>query len=469
MRVFGRIGIALMSVMLLGTSIALLLPTPTDTTWSVQTLDTKASRNGVSIAVDSDDNPHLCYIASETGNYYYESSYIPTLKFLTYTNWNGSKWNIQTADPEGTTSINLGYNSLTLDSNDNPHIDYGTTIPINQTESANIIKYTTLKAAKWNIQTIDYGSKGTIEIDSEDNPHIAYSGINGELKYASWTGTNWHLHTVDPDPKESNSSETEHFLIKEADLTLDNDDHPNIIYWYSETPITESGIKWARMDSSGWTIRTVILDANVSKLGNAVMNSLGYPRFTYNNGWNYSLMYERWNGNAWIGQTVTGIQGGHTGFLRLGSNNYPHFTYHREEDLRKESGAHYVALIYSKWSGPIWGNDATWDIQIMEEDHTEGFWRKYWGGLAMPFALDSNGNPHACILHRRETFVPDVYRLPPLSDATIVYAARTQPSQAVPAEVKLVLLILLLVLAFGLLIALAYYKKRRLMEGERKE
>jgi hypothetical protein len=475
MRVSGRFVIALMLVLLLAISLLLLLPTPTDNAWNVQTVDTKATRNGVSIAVDSGSNPHICFIASETGSYYYEGSYILTPKFLTYANWNGSSWNSQTVDPQGTPSVTISYDSLVLDSNDAPHIVYSTTVPVNQTESAYILKYATLKEAEWAIQTIDYGDRGAIKIDSKNNPHIAYSGVNRELKYASWTGTNWNLQTVDPDPK-SDSSETEHYLIQDSDLAVDSDDHPNIIYWltytppiepgvyYPEGPRTESIIKWARMDSSSWTIRTVISDANVSTLGNVVLDSRGYPHFTYNNGWNHSLMYESWNGNAWIGQNVTTIRDGYAGFLRLDHKNDPYITHYKEG--WEENGTHISAIYYTQWKNPIWWNDAAWDSQIVEADYTLGYSEKYSGSYTLPLVLDSKGNPHTIYLLLRESLIPSVYGLLPRKDATIVYASRTQPAWTVPAEVKFALLIFLLALALGLLIAAAYYRKRRLGGGK---
>ena len=478
MRFSGRSVIALMIVLLLAISLLLLLPAPTDNAWNVQTVDTKATRNGVSIAVDSGSNPHICFIASETGNYYYEGSYIPTPKFLTYANWNGSSWNIQTVDPEGTPSVTIGFSSLVLDSDGAPQIVYSTTVPVNQTESAYALKYATLKETEWAIQTIDYGARGTIEIDSKNNPHIAYIGVNGELKYTSWTGTNWNLQTVDPDPK-NNSSETENYFIQDSDLTLDSDDQPNIIYWltyttpiepgvyYPEGPRTVSIIKWARMDSSGWSTRTVILDANVSRLGNAVLDSRGYPHFTYNNGWNHSLMYESWNGNAWIGQKVTTIRDGYAGFLSLDHKNDPYITHCKEG--WEENGTHISAIYYTQWKNPIWWNDAAWDSQIIEADHTQGYSEKYSGSYTLPLVLDSKGNPHTIYLLLRESFIPTVYYSHPLQDATVVYATSNQSAQTLQGEVKFALLTFLLVLAFGLLLAVAYYRKRRSSKGDRQE
>jgi hypothetical protein len=40
-----------------------------DSTWSIQTVDENGNRTGVSLALDSKDNPHLCYTAYVNGYY----------------------------------------------------------------------------------------------------------------------------------------------------------------------------------------------------------------------------------------------------------------------------------------------------------------------------------------------------------------------------------------------------------------
>jgi hypothetical protein len=61
-----------------------------------------------SLALDSNDNPHISYRDSLNGD-------------LKYAHWDGSVWVLQTADALG----NAGEcTSLALDSNDNPHISY---------------------------------------------------------------------------------------------------------------------------------------------------------------------------------------------------------------------------------------------------------------------------------------------------------------------------------------------------------
>jgi hypothetical protein len=136
------------------------------TSWNIQTVDANgAFGSGVSTALDSKDKPHLCYIA-------YVDGYYRNPAYLTYASWNGSDWNIQNV----TANIHsIGYTSLALDSNDNPHITY----------EWGELKYASWTGEDWNIQNV--GSErglGSLVLDSADRPHIICGGANGTLKYA---------------------------------------------------------------------------------------------------------------------------------------------------------------------------------------------------------------------------------------------------------------------------------------------
>jgi hypothetical protein len=71
--------------------------------WILQNVSLMGYIGGCSMALDSNNNPHIIYYIA--GNFYYAT-------------WNGSAWSIQTIDSGGS------YCSIALDSNNSPHISY---------------------------------------------------------------------------------------------------------------------------------------------------------------------------------------------------------------------------------------------------------------------------------------------------------------------------------------------------------
>lgn|GEM_PF-3541385 len=311
-----------------------------DSTWSIQTVDENGDGIGLSMALDSKDNPHLCYVDYVNG--YYSN---PT--YLTYASWNGSDWRIQNV----TYTSHVGFIVLALDSNDNPHIAY------NYLRGKGLL-YASWTGENWSIQTIDpEGSVGSLALDSADNPHIIY-GANGDLKYAVLKDPNWSIQIVDTEEGLSTPS-----------LALDSNNHPHVIYGYSAGN-ENTTVKYATWDGSGWNFQTVISNANVA-LGNIAIDLRGYPHFTYYT--NGLLMYASWNGASWNTQVVDSITEKQSpGFLSFDSNNNPYISYIKGVKYGDEF------LMYAEWTGTRWG------IQTVASSHIISL-----GSMV----LDSSGNP----------------------------------------------------------------------------
>jgi hypothetical protein len=128
MRVSGHYGTALLILLMVFVGSA--LPVHAAPVWNVQVVDDRAAlRNGISIAVDSNDTPHMVYVDSENGTYYVPGSTILNQEYLMYASLTDSGWNIQTVDAMDRTEWQgsygfVGYSALAFDSNDNPHITY---------------------------------------------------------------------------------------------------------------------------------------------------------------------------------------------------------------------------------------------------------------------------------------------------------------------------------------------------------
>jgi hypothetical protein len=391
--------------------------------WTVEVVDTKAELERISLALDSNDRPHMVYAATPSGNSFSN----PTPEYLVYASWNGSGWSTQIVDE----NAYPGYNSLAFDSKDIPHIVYSTNdhIPFstdNRTYHYSL-RYATLNITHWTIMTIDDGLEGSITVDSKGNPQIAYAENNGLLKYASWTGLNWTTQTVDSTflrPQKLNGE-----ITASQYLTLDGNDNPCIVYG------NDSTVKIAKGNFSGWSIETVVLGESIT-LGNIVLDSRGYPHFTYSHFPFGSAIYESWNGSAWtakkLADSVYAVAGT---FARLNSKDIPHATYISSSTDK---------VYYAVWNGTGWENQ-------LVDSHSYIAYRA-------PLALDSRGNPHICYLTGRGT--GDQYRF--FADGTLMYATSNQPTQTLqpsPSIPEFSLWTILALLTTGIIVA-AVFKRR---------
>jgi hypothetical protein len=138
-----------------------------DGSWEITRVDQGKTGAYSSLALDSQNHPHISYHDRENGD-------------LKYARWDGSNWQIETIDSSGIVGL---YTSLALDKDGNPHISY-----IDETNGA--LKYAFWDGSQWIIATIDDSGNSwrwtSLALDDSGFVHISYVG--GELKYATNSG-----------------------------------------------------------------------------------------------------------------------------------------------------------------------------------------------------------------------------------------------------------------------------------------
>jgi hypothetical protein len=396
--------------------------------WTIEMVGV-AARQSVSLALDSNDDPHIAYTYYTNGDYRSSTN-------VTYASWSGSGWDTQTLD-SNYISISV---SLALDSFNHPHISY-----IYSTPESSYVKYTSWTGSNWNNQTVDtsldssFGiDSSALALDSNNNPHITYiaeNELNNTLIYASWTGSNWSTHIID-----SNKSSS----FYEASIRLDSNNHPHIIYGESTNTgeHDESGgliyldnVKHAEWNGQSWNVQTVFL--NVTSFGNVALDSNGYPHFTYSV--EPSLEYASWDGSNWHSQFVDSnnlVFDDDRGlaFLALDSRDKPHISYWRAPEIGSgDSGS----LMYAYWTG------SNWHIETVDNNGTNRG--------AGPIVLDSSGNPHLSYPsdHLGETHYYE-----------IKYASHIESPTQEPFSTLLVIVFIVAVL-FVFAVFIFYFKKRK--------
>jgi hypothetical protein len=185
--------------------------------WRIEVIDNiRGERLEISLALDSDDRPHISYIADHPAEGYYE--------LLKYARWAGAGWKVEVVDNEG---IGCRWVHMVLDSGDRPHIVYYFSPPRVNGPPGEWLKYAHWTGAEWKFEVIDTVGPGgsppgpAIALDSADNPHIAYLYLRSMLKYARWTGSGWEFEIID----------NEGWVGGETSLALDENNRPHISYF----------------------------------------------------------------------------------------------------------------------------------------------------------------------------------------------------------------------------------------------
>lgn len=190
--------------------------------WQIETVD-NTGMVGLwsSIAIDSFDHPHISYMDYGNGA-------------LKYARWDGSSWQIETVDYDSDPTISVGYNtSIALDSDNLPHISYVWYKEIQEPPDpidANSLKYAHWDGSSWQIEFVDesqgdndlVGWWNSIVIDSSDYPHISFgrnSPEDKDLRYACWDGSAWQIEFVKTGA-----------CLRGSSIKLDNSDNPRIAY-----------------------------------------------------------------------------------------------------------------------------------------------------------------------------------------------------------------------------------------------
>jgi hypothetical protein len=297
----------------------------------------------------------------------------------------GSSWNIQTVDSDALSF----WNSMVLDSNGNPHITYYSNNMSQAPDFKVDLKYASWTGSNWNIQTVAssevFGAYSSLALDSSGNPHICYYDIVGwsqqagggtwVLIYASWTGSKWIIQTVDSD---INADST-------ISLKLDSAGNPHIIF--NGFHHGNSGLMYASWIGSQWNIQTVDPNGwiNVAGVGGSLaLDSAGNPHISYCQAANprtglfgmpendFFLAYASWAGSKWNIQIVDSTENVSFNSLALDNAGHPHISY-----LASSNGG---VLKYASFDG------SKWNIQTV--DSSSGC-----SGFYNSLALNSKGYP----------------------------------------------------------------------------
>ena len=277
--------------------------------WSIETVDAYGDvGRSSSLALDSSDYPHISYYDYLNGG-------------LKHARWNGSAWIVRRVDYTGS-RVGM-YTSIAVDSSDYSHISY-----VGEDASRRELRHARWTGSGWKKDTVTpaglHPAYNSMILDSNDNPHISfYDGRSGDrgggLRYAKWDGIAWNVELVDQSTPGSS------LLVGGwSSIALDGYDHPHISYFDRKN----ESVKYAKWDGSAWKIEIV----EIASLGETSidLDSHGNPHLSYRNYTGQAVKYGKWNGSAWEIEIVNSSS--HLlryASMELDSNDNPHIGFYQ--------------------------------------------------------------------------------------------------------------------------------------------
>jgi len=269
-------------------------------------------------------------------------------------------WHLETVDSAGWVGE---FNSLALDSQDHPHINYWD-------RDLWVLKYAHNDGSGWITETVDSAGyigwyPTSLAVDAVDRPHISYCASPyysecTELRYAWYDGSAWITETVDSGVYGGYASS----------LALDAADRPHISY-------SSTGLRYAYYDGTAWVSETVDWDGHGISGISLALDSSGKPHVSYIKGLG-SLVYAHFDGTQWVYEDVGGVgEGGSFTSLALDLAGLPHIAYNAGD-----------------WTG-MWLGYMYHDGQAWHDETVDGESMNYqYVGNDGALALDGAGHAH---------------------------------------------------------------------------
>jgi hypothetical protein len=265
---------------------------------------------GTSIALDSNNNPRIAFVSEG---------------FLNIALCDGSGWSIEriavaTSGPR--------HVSLTLDSDDIPHIVYRN----------NGLNHVYLLGSIWTIETVDSssgsGPYSSLAVDGLGRFHVVYCRTSPKsLAYACRENGEWHVEEV--------LTSADEFLY--SSLAVDAANRPHISY-YQEADFK---IKYAAREDSEWVHETIAQEGDVGEGCSATVGPNGHIHVSYLDILNRKIKHAKWQGCGWITETVDryGNTMDPATAIAVGERDYVHIAYTVDYGSQ---------LRHARWDGQHW-------------------------------------------------------------------------------------------------------------------
>ena len=328
--------------------------------WAVTILDSvdagaNAYPSYTSIAIDSNDNPHISYRGDPSNS----------LRYLTSQN---NCW----AAPEIVHDPGVSVareNSITIASDNTPHISFS----YKDGNDEDLYYATKNSSGAWILAgyvfaNMSLGMENDIALDSAGIPHFTHWQYNGgQLRHTTYLSSTWSsddlgIATWDKTSLAIDSSDYIHLVYRTPStnrltygtnltggwvwtdidnctgstfgnscgpsIALDSNDNVHISY------SSGSDLKYASIISPTVTITTVVPGASPGKYHAIAIDSNNQPHISYHNSVLNTLWYATYTGGQWVTEVVDPeTDTGRGNSIAVDSNGYVHISYRSESDV----------------------------------------------------------------------------------------------------------------------------------------
>lgn len=280
--------------------------------WFTMEIDRNAAI--CSLALDSEQRPHIAYAQFDSGGIRYA-----------YFDRATTTWQKQQV-PLPSQSLQY-YLSLALSPENNPNISFyeyegprGTDLRIRM---RNVMR---VDSNRWELRTVDEdpgsGKFNAMVADAQGHMHLAYANVSagtGGMRYAYWDGKTWHPEILEG-LRENNGEGVGFSCI----LTLDKSGAPHLSYMNESTGL----VKYAVKRNGRWHMEVV---GRVAAVGYPDRNSIALdeeerPYIGYYDAGRGVLLLAHREGSQWVSEVVDATHAGFTSSMQI-DRGIIHITY----------------------------------------------------------------------------------------------------------------------------------------------
>jgi len=258
-----------------------------------------------SLTLDSQQHPHIAYV---------DYGSMPGAK-LRYAHWNGSEWKISPIPLPA--EIIAYYTSIVLDGQDKPSISFYEYTGPRGTEFRVRLRVVRFNGEYWDVQTVDgenqSGKFNALAIDAQGHRHLAYANVNGTtagVRYAYSFGDSWKLETLEGLP------DSQSYVGYSVCLVVDKEGNPHISYSQYSKPFL---VKYAVRKGGRWRIEIVDQIVHVAYPDrNAIaLDDTGQPYISYFDAGQGVLKLAHREAQKWVVETVDDKGAGFTSSMQI--------------------------------------------------------------------------------------------------------------------------------------------------------